>query len=404
MGKKSKKKGGAANKAARKEKLQERREQQLDQLDQNSDDGGNTELVDNRRDREYFVGDRVWFKNDFCDGENPNTYRGIVYSVNRDFLKIKPLQALIDGGDYTEIIPTKTKPPDKTYVFPDFCDMTLRFDIGDKVICKADDWIPATVSYRWPIFELEEQNFPLPSAAVDLVPHYKCNKLFDDGYPSVAAPYDNNDCIQSRPSTFRFKVGDSVTINSMKARGNTAAAANHLRRNAEWTDGKIILADVCEEGLDYAVYECSFKVAAKKYSCFINDDYDEHIALVDADPRKRLFDAIEQDCSRHHLIYLTSHFNIDITAFRDLVMTKAIEFASYNALTWLQHDCGIDVRRVKDKAGNKFLHMIANSPFASRFIRKVGGNSYLREGRDDVTLDIIEFGNLPMKDLNNDGE
>eukprot|EP00984_Skeletonema_dohrnii_P030095 scaffold21232_cov57-Skeletonema_dohrnii-CCMP3373.AAC.1 len=408
MGKKSKKKGGAANKAARKEKLQERREQQLEQLDQNnSDDGGNNELVDNRRDREYFVGDRVWFKDDlsYCVGDNPNMYRGIVDAVDGDFVEITPLQALIDGvDDFTLRIPTKTKPPDEMYVFPDFCDMTLRFDIGDKVICKADDWIPATVSYRWPIFELEEQNFPLPSAAVDLVPHYKCNKLFDDGYPSVAAPYDNNDCIQSRPSTFRFKVGDSVTINSMKAQGNTAAAANHLRRNAEWTDGKIILVDVCEEGLDYAVYECTFKVATKKYSCFINDDDDEHIALVDADPRKRLFDAIEQDCSRHHFIYLTSHFNIDIAAFRDLVMTKAIEFASYNALTWLQHDCGIDVRRVKDKAGNKFLHMIANSPFASRFIRKVGGNSYLREGRDDVTLEIIEFGNLPMKDLNNDGE
>eukprot|EP00984_Skeletonema_dohrnii_P009927 scaffold3827_cov72-Skeletonema_dohrnii-CCMP3373.AAC.1 len=115
MGKKSKKKGGAANKAARKEKLQERREQQLEQLDQQHySDGGNNELVDNRRDREYFVGDRVWFMGDesYCDMRNPNTYRGVVHAVDGDFVEIKPLQSLIDGGNYTERIPTKTKPPD----------------------------------------------------------------------------------------------------------------------------------------------------------------------------------------------------------------------------------------------------------------------------------------------------
>jgi hypothetical protein len=147
MGKKSKKKGGVANKAARKEKLQERREQQLEQLDQYSGDGANNELVENRRHREYFVGDRVWFSGDpsYCVGDNPNTYRGIVHAVDGDFLEVKPLQALIDGVHYIQRISTKTKPPGM-YVFPDFCDMTLRFDVGDKVVCKLfDGWIPATV-------------------------------------------------------------------------------------------------------------------------------------------------------------------------------------------------------------------------------------------------------------------
>eukprot|EP00984_Skeletonema_dohrnii_P030927 scaffold22810_cov103-Skeletonema_dohrnii-CCMP3373.AAC.1 len=408
MGKKSKKKGGAANKAARKEKLQERREQQLDQLDQNSDDGGNNELLDNRRDREYFVGDRVWFKGDlsYCDGKNPNTYRGIVHAVDGDFVEITPLQALIDGDDYTQRIPTKIKPSQKMYVFPDFCDMTLRFDIGDNVICNVDDWVPASVSYLWPIEENDFLQGFLPATASDVVPHYECKMLFGGDYPTVTAPHDDDDYIQLKPTSFRFKVGDRVTFNSMKARGNTAAAANHLRRNAEWSDGKITSVDLCEEGLDYAVYECTFKVAAKKYSCFINDDDDEHIALVDADPRKRLFDAIEQDCSRDHFLYLTSHFNIDVAAFRDLVMTKAIEFASYNALTWLQHDCGIDVRLVRDKvSGDKFLHMIANSPFASRFIRKLAENSRYRSfDEDEATLNLVDYGNRPTTELNNNGE
>eukprot|EP00985_Skeletonema_marinoi_P006234 scaffold2699_cov140-Skeletonema_marinoi.AAC.8 len=292
------------------------------------------------------------------------------------------------------------------YVFPDFCDMTLRFDIGDNVICNVDDWVPASVSYLWPIEENDFLQGFLPATASDVVPHYECKMLFGDDYQSVTAPHDDDDYIQRKPTSFRFKVGDSVTFNSMKARGNTAAAANHLRRNAEWSDGKITSVDLCEEGLDYAVYECSFKVAAKKYSCFINDDDDEHIALVDADPRKRLFDAIEQDCSRDHFLYLASHFNIDVAAFRDLVMTKAIEFASYNALTWLQHDCGIDVRLVRDKvSGDKFLHMIANSPFASRFIRKVAENSRYRSfDEDEATLTLVDYGNRPTTELNNNGE
>ena len=111
---KSKKKGGTANKTARKEKLQERREQQLEQLDQYLDDGDNNELIDNRRDREYFVGDRVWFVDNrdssHCERKNPNTYQGIVQAVDGDLLEIKPLQAFIDGVHYTQRISTKTKP------------------------------------------------------------------------------------------------------------------------------------------------------------------------------------------------------------------------------------------------------------------------------------------------------
>ena len=76
MGKKSKKKGSNNTKAARKEKLQERREQQLEELD-NNNHGSNNNSGGNRQ---YLVGDRVWFYSEDrnWDGSNPNTYRGIV--------------------------------------------------------------------------------------------------------------------------------------------------------------------------------------------------------------------------------------------------------------------------------------------------------------------------------------
>ena len=235
MGKKSKKKGGAANKAARKEKLQERREQQLEQLDQYySDDDGNIAVVDNRRDREYFVGDRVWFKGERYDVDNPSTYRGIVQKIDGDFVEIKPLQALIDGAHYTERIPTKTKPPDDVYLFPDFCDMTLRFDIGDKVVCNGECWIPASVGSLWPIEKIEEQGLPLPADAEYKVPHYRCDKLFEDDYPCVAAPNDDDDTIRRRPTSFRLKVGDKESRLIRSGRGGILLQQQSSSNDVHW--------------------------------------------------------------------------------------------------------------------------------------------------------------------------
>jgi hypothetical protein len=402
MGKKSKKKGGggAASKAARKEKLQERREQQLEQLDHhNSDDT-------NRRVREYFKWDRVWFMGDCMRHDNPNTYRGIVQSVDGEFVVVKPLQSLIDGSDYTERILTVG---DFDYhVFPDFCDMTLRFDVGDNVLCCVlqpgpGGYVSATVDDLWPIGELKS----LPSSAEDMVPHYRCSKEFDDESENdrVAAPADTDNCIKSRPTSFRLKVGDDVTFNTAMAGGNSAAASNYLRRNSEtsWIRGKVTNVDRCAAGRSYASYECSFQVGAKSYSCSIWEDDDEHIALADTDPRKRLFDAIEQDCSRLHFIYLTTHFKIDVATFRDLVVMKAIEFASYDALAWLENDCKFSFKGVTDEDGNNFLHMIAKSPFASRFIKKAGKMEGCY-GEEYVKVTMSDFGFRPSKELNNNGE
>ena len=303
MGKKSKKKGGgggAASKAARKEKLQERREQQLEQLDQYSDDDGDNNN-ENRRAREYFVGDRVWFRTEnYWNGDNPNTYRGIVQSVDGDFVDVKPLQEIIDGGNYTERISIKTTYPDSC-VLPDFCDMTLRFDAGDQVVCSYDEWEPAVVEYLWPTGKMNHGS-DHPLTAAEMVPHYKCFLAFSN--ESVQAPEDNDKYIKMRPTSFWFKVGDRVVFDpAMVERASSAAAVNYLQRNnTSWIRGEVTEVDMCAAGRSYAAYECSFHVGTKIYSCSIWDDDDESIALADADPRKRLFDAIEQDCSRLHFI------------------------------------------------------------------------------------------------------
>ena len=416
MGKKSKKKGSSSKKAARKAKQQERREQPLvqpEQPSQQADDGVNNNCDPPQRpDREYFVGDRVWFKDNInCMHDNPNVHRGIIHDIDGDFFLIKPLQSLIDGAHYVHRVPKKIPLNRNTYVFPDFMDLTLRFDVGDKILLGSQGLFEAgMVTRQWgvDVFDIDEPRYNLPSNAVDFMSHYKCAKVFNNGGYDFNVASDNDRLIRVKPTSFRFKVGDAVTINSKKASGGSTAAKNNLQRNDTWTEGKIILVDVCEEGLVYAAYECSFIVAAKTYSCFVNVDDDEHIALVNEDPRKRLFDAIEQDCSRDHFIYLTSHFGIDIMAFENLVLTKAIEFASYNALTWLQHDCNNDVKRVKDEDGNTFLHMIAKSSHAYRFLRKVGEDDYhsykVGGTRDDGNLDLVVYNKPAMKELNKNGD
>ena len=160
MGKKSKKKGGATNKAARREKLQERREQQLVEVDNNQ---SSTDLVP----RQYFEGDRVWFLSEdvWGEGDNPNNYRGIVKYVQSGKLDIIPLQSMIDGHNRSVTVPL-----DGDKVFPDFCDMTPRFDVGDRVLCYAQaGWIHAYITYQWPIMEIGNQGYPIPQKPDDIV-------------------------------------------------------------------------------------------------------------------------------------------------------------------------------------------------------------------------------------------
>ena len=98
----------------------------MEELD-NNNRGSNNNSGGNRQ---YLVGDRVWFYSEDrnWDGSNPNTYRGIVKEVrDDDLLDIMPLQSMINRSDFSITL-------EKWKVFPDFCDMTLRFDVGDRVL------------------------------------------------------------------------------------------------------------------------------------------------------------------------------------------------------------------------------------------------------------------------------
>jgi len=391
MGKKSKKKGGATNKAARKEKLQERREQQLEEVDNNQ--GSSTDLAP----RQYFENDRVWFypsKKDWSwENTSPNTYRGIVKHVNDGKLDIIPFQSKIDCIDYHVTISVDD-------AFPDFCDMTLRFDVGDRVLCGTPNrgWVAREVRYLWPIAETFH-NYPTsPQKPDDIVDRYKCGEygaVADDNNQPLfcSAPNDEDYCIMKHPSSFRFGVGDNVIFYAYAARGigRSVSQLKKITDNYPWTwvEGRVKSVDII--GMEkYAAYTCLFEAEGTTYSCFIREDNDELIAKENANARDRLFDAIEQDCSRDHIMYLTAYYEIDIMAFRDMVVSKAIEYASYQALSWLQHECNIDMINLKDEQENNLLHKIASSEHAMRFIREAGRLCNMEEP-PDWKLNLTDF-------------
>ena len=397
MGKKSKKKGSATNKAARKEKLQERREQQLEEVDHNQ---GSTDLVP----RQYFEGDRVWFylKDLWGEGDNPNNYRGIVKHVNDGKLDIIPLQSKLDGHNRSVTVPLNMDDGTDN-VFPDFCDMTLRFDVGDRVLCNADvGWVPKIVQTLWPISEVTQHRL-IPRAPNDVVPRYKC--WMDENDNAVAAPHDDDVFIMKHPTTFRFEVGDNVIFNAYEAVG-IGRAVSQLKKITDdypwtWVEGRVKSIDVV--GMEtYAAYTCSFEVKGTTYSCLIREDNDEFIAKENSDARDRLFDAIEQDCSRDHFMYLIGHYEIDIMAFRDIVVSKAIEYASYQALSWLQHDCNVNILQIKDESRNNILHKIASSDHATRFIKEAGRVSKL-DPSPNWKLNLTDYDTNLINSQNNNG-
>jgi hypothetical protein len=404
MGKKSRKKGGADKGTARKNKLNSRREQRnqstANDSDDDDDDGGYSSRFNNPNQRDYFPGDRVWFiEDDTFEADNPNTYRGIVKSNFScgQLICIISLQSIIDGDDNAFLAIPRHR------VFPDFQDLTLRFNVGDRVVCQCFPWCTGTIQFQWPIREIRSDD-SVPVDVTSMLPHYKCHVDWQDPrmeVPFVPAPDDDDSCIKLRPSSFRFKWGEVVDINPRMAEGSTGRSKTEIAKSTTWLRGEITAVDVSKCGMNYAVYECSFG-KKKEFACRILDDNDENIARADADPRERLFDAIEQDCSRDHLIFLCSYFGMDVSTFRDLVVAKAIEFASYQALSWLQNDCNIDVLSMRDELGNNLLHQIAKSSHATRFIREAGRR--ICDEEEEEMLDFTQFGNDLHNELNEGGE
>ena len=384
MGKKSRsKKGGgqsAANKLVRKERLKQRREQQLESAEPAPDDD---------YERPYFVGDRVWIieRESFGEGDNPLTYRGIVKVVNEETLDVTPLQWKFDGRDDRTVRVWKQK------AFPDFADLTLRFDVGDRVVCRAETWIPQIVDFQWPVGEIEPQGIDNPMEPKGYLPRYKCGPL--------AVQHDEDFMIREHPLRFRLKTGQRAVFNTTKAaalRSNNSVYYE-LGSGELWIEGTVTSLDLTGLAYYYAVYECTYEHNGRQYKCHITKDVDEHIARIDCDPRGRLLESIEQDCSRDHLKYLAKEYDIDVSIFRDLVVAKATRFGSYDALCWLQFDCDINVQHTVDSRGNGLLHQIAMHPHALRFIKtvvKIESN----EVKVDESLDIRRF----TSRLNNDGK
>lgn len=391
MGKKSRRKGGGSTKKKADRADQQPQERGQQPAEQQQPQGA-VQNLQRAPSREYYVGDRVWIVRADDHGCNyPNTYRGVIHDITEDHYLVTTMQAMIDGTE-TPIRVTKAD------IFPDFHNMTLRFNIGDPVVAldKNNCWVAGKVERLWPVSVFATMP-KFPSSPKDVMVYYLIkNDEFNKLWPAIS---DAESCIKSRPTSFRFKVGEHVVFDPKKAQASGNAAVL-LQRCSTWLSGVVTATDISIEGVDYSVYECSFHLGKKSYSCRIIQDDDAHIAQVDAEPRVRLFDAIEHGCNRNHFQYLATHFNISAATFRDLVIAKAIEFASYQALLWLQHDCDVDVLRVKDEGGNNLLHMIAQSENAARFIREATiMNNTFRDHPDSCRDDFKEF--LPLDNYPN---
>ena len=404
MGKKSRKKG--AGKAANKSKKSNSRSNQQGQGGERQDQRDRNQTPDyyNRDQREYSIGDRVWMIRN-ASHENANTVRGIIVDIFDDYVQVNTLQQFLDGEEDEGVLNSP-----KSLKFPDFQDFTLRFDVGERIVFRLisgshDLWCTGNVMELWPIrYFCSSREYPCDASYDRQVPRY-CLKV-DFHHSGMGGQWfmtsiDDDTALKLRPSSFRFKVGDEVDINPKKAYARTNKAEAALAQSATTLKGKITAVDVSKVDVDYAVYECSF---GEGLSCRILDDTDDHVSKVGANPRERLFDAIEQNCSSDHLQFLRCHFSVDVLAFSDLVVAKSIESGSLQALSWLQKKCNIDVVTIKDERGNNFLHQMAQSGHITRFIREVG--MACCDGEMEPILDLIRScDEEPLhSELNNDGE
>jgi hypothetical protein len=84
---------------------------------------------------------------------------------------------------------------------------------------------------------------------------------------------------------------------------------------------------------------------------------------------------------------------MDVNAFRDLLLAKAIESCSYHALLRLQENVSVDLQGIRDALANGLLHQIAKSPHAERLVHWAAKKEF---SKGDVSC-FIE-----LDDLNSD--
>lgn len=234
----------------------------------------------------------------------------------------------------------------------DHFEWALRFDVGDKVVCcNGGRWIRATVRGLWPTDSKVRQG---PDNMTEVVKPYECE--VDRRHHGQLPPSlyiigrDKDEHIKKSPTSFRFCAGDKVIFDADKAAFNKRPP-----RGKQWIDGTY--ADE-----QYAVYEISLPVEKNKaqtgFIPYWYDDDDEHIASSEAYPRQQLLDAITQGCSCDHIHYLVTELGLDVSAFKDLVIEKAIHNGSYGALQWLEEVADVELEKIIDVDGNGLLHQI----------------------------------------------
>jgi hypothetical protein len=231
MGKKSRRK--KENKKARAERLQERRERVQETVDR-----GDVDFVaeDPAHSSTIFPGDRVW-----CFGPQRQCRAVVKRESKPGCYKVLPVDAPEPAKGEEDAAFLTVRRGD---LVKDTLPWTLRFNVGDKVVCfTKDGWLLAEVS----------EHFPIQQYLVDELenmPCYKCKIHGEDTW--VTVPYDTDEYVVKRVSgtTARFFENDEVMVSTALVEG--------LRRtrNEPWIRGRVSRVEVFGRRDFYAVYEC----------------------------------------------------------------------------------------------------------------------------------------------------
>lgn len=377
MGKKSKR-----NKPKRQARRQQRQEQEIQQQapGNNSDDeedGEENEEKDNRLNTlekdslnlQFFVGDWVWYRDKLLDTmEGPCYHRGIVVQSDerrwkRETCNDPPRVTVVpwdaDPNDPQKYVkmhvrPPPDKTPDRWDVLLDKWPLTLRFKVGDQVLCSAlGGWAPATVQHIYNIW-------------TDAGCVYLCAKEIyiagPDAEEFIVVPQDDDDCIIERPQSFRFAKGDRVLFSSTLAVGLDSG-----EKYPTWKKGIVKNVDVIRGGFYLGCYEICFGIGK---TCFVWRDDDRHIASAESKAVDRFIDSIHQSLDYNHFDYLAPLQKLDVQPIINKILDLSIQQACYGSLLWLHENA-------PSKVPTDLWSRLARSSVAERLLRS------LRSGKED---------------------
>jgi len=367
MGKKSKR----GNKG--KESLKERRERQLEIVDDAAHFGSTAGDESDKWLTGFWPGDWVWFRP--SEAATVSYSRGIVVSVekpspqNLKHWKVVPVTE--DPSDETKhdrVSSFALRPYESMFV-ADKWPRTLRFEVGDRVLCKyGAGWAPATINDLYPI------NLFRDDAKIIV---YRCRhegRLPRDDGSLLAVPFDEDTNIMKRVDSLRFSLDDAVIFAT-----SLAVGIKSNQRSSPWLSGRIIGLESIEQERYMGVYEVTFNGRGRNQRCFILKDNDQHVASFTATPRQRFLDSIEQGCDYEHFQYLVATFSLDIMLIRDQVIEQSFRFACYGSLLWL-FEAGIDLEDFCRQNGESDFNLRvaqAQPTFAERYFRKLASLSYM---------------------------